>query len=110
MEICDLPPNIKPTVVAEFLGYSLTRVYGGIRNYTARMEALEAKLGHPVDHDSDDALPCAGEIPGRYLMQPALCSDGKYHGGSIRVYRDLLLWMLYGQRDYGHRKPEEAAS
>lgn len=109
MELSDLPPNISPRTVAEFLGYSMPTVWAQCRNYTARADAFVASHGHPWAHDSQDALPRDGEIPARYIIRPHTDPDGMVRGGRLRVYRDLLLWQHYGVRDYGHRAVDKAA-
>jgi len=106
-EVADLGPMLSIILTAHFVGVTQSTVAHGLRRYVARIEAIERKTGERVEHDSDEALPRDNEFAGRYMSERILSTDGRRHGGAPRIYRDLLLWKVYGVRDYGHRPADK---
>ena len=97
-ELTDLPLMLRPREAAPLLGVSIGQVYQMARDYTARVEAIEAKTGQRPAYGSPDFLPRENEIAAIRIASPHLVRDGKPRGGAVRIYRDPLLEKVWGIR------------
>ena len=100
-EVAGLPVMLTPQQARCLLGCSIETIYVQTRNYIERIKAFEERTGERMPHDWAGALPRENEIAAVRLTEPSVGSDGRRRGGAVRIYRDLLLWKLYGVRDYG---------
>ena len=100
-EVAGLLVMLTPQQARCLLGCSIEIIYVQTRTYIERIKAFEERTGRRMPHDCAGALPRENEIAAVRLTEPSIGSDGRRRGGAVLLYRDLLLWKLYGVRDYG---------